>query len=72
MTYKEKLNILEDLLNVPIDTLKEDTLLQDLSEWDSIAVISLIAMFDDEFGKQIYSQQIKSFKTVKDIIDMME
>lgn len=72
MTVKEKLNILEELLFIEKDTLDEDTELSDLNEWDSMAVISAIAMFDSVFGKEITSEEIKRFKTVKDIIDKME
>lgn len=72
MTVKEKLNILEELLLIEKDTLDEATELKDISEWDSMAVISTIAMFDSVFGKDIKSEEIKKFRTVKDIIDEME
>ena len=72
MTIKEKLNILEDLLDIEKDTLLEDTALDQISEWDSIAVISTIAMFDDVLGKNITSNEVKKFKTIKDILDKME
>ncbi|HHV98645.1 MAG TPA: acyl carrier protein [Clostridiaceae bacterium] len=72
MTVKEKLNILEELLSIQKDTLDENSLLEDIEEWDSMAVISLIAMFDSLFGKEIKSEEIKRFRTVKDIIDIME
>lgn len=72
MTIKEKLNILEELLDIEKDTLQEDTALDRLDEWDSIAVISTIAMFDSYFGKDITSAEVKNFKTIKDITDMME
>jgi acyl carrier protein len=72
MTVKEKLNILEELLLIEKDTLDEATELSDIPEWDSMAVISTIAMFDSVFGKDIKSEEIKKFKTVRDIIDKME
>jgi acyl carrier protein len=72
MTVKEKLNILEELLLIEKDTLDEATELSDIPEWDSMAVISTIAMFDSVFGKDIKSEEIRKFKTVKDIIDKME
>lgn len=72
MTVKEKLNILEELLLVEKDTLDGATELKDISEWDSMAVISTIAMFDSVFDKDIKSEEIKKFRTVKDIIDEME
>ena len=72
MTIKEKLNILEELLDTEKDTLQEETALDQISEWDSIAVISTIAMFDSYFGKNITSAEVKGFKTVKDITDIMK
>jgi acyl carrier protein len=72
MTSKEKLNLLEELLDIGKDTLSEDTELKNLSEWDSLAVIAIIAMFDDEFGKIIESDDVKRFVTAKDIMDKME
>lgn len=72
MTVKERLNILEELLLMEKDTLDEATELKDISEWDSMAVISTIAMFDSVYGKDIKSEEIKKFRTIKDIIDEME
>ena len=46
--------------------------LEQLREWDSMAVISIIAMFDSVFGKEITSEEVKEFKTIKDITDKME
>jgi len=72
MNVKEKLNILEDLLDVEQNSLSEDIKLDELSEWDSIAVITTIAMFDSVFGKDVSSEEVKRFKTIKDIIEKME
>lgn len=72
MTIKEKLNILEELLDIEKDTLQEETALDQINEWDSIAVISTIAMFDSYFGKDITSAEVKGFKSIKDITDIME
>jgi len=72
MTIDEKMNTLQELLDIDMDTINEDTLLDDLSEWDSIAIISTIAMMDSMFDKVITSQQVKKFKTISDIINEME
>jgi hypothetical protein len=72
MTVKEKLGILENLLDMEKDSLNEDMELSQISEWDSIAIISTIAMFDDIWGKSILSKEVKEFKTVKDILEKME
>lgn len=72
MDRKEKLNQLEELLNVEQDTLGEETELDQISEWDSMAVIALIAMFDAVFGKVVAPSEVRRFKTVKNILDAME
>lgn len=72
MTIKEKLNQLEELLDIQKDTLNEEIVLDQISEWDSMAVIAIIAMFDDSFGKIITSEKVKGFRTVKEIINEME
>jgi acyl carrier protein len=72
MTVKEKLNLLEEMLLIDKDTLNEATELADIEEWDSMAVISTMAMFDDVFGKELKPEEVKKFITVKDIIDRME
>ncbi|MFZ5988183.1 MAG: acyl carrier protein [Bacillota bacterium] len=72
MTIKEKLNYLEELLDIEKDTLNEDIELDQLGGWDSMAVISIIAMLDDDFGKFVSPAEVKEFKTVKDILDKME
>ncbi len=72
MTIQEKLNILQELLDIDQDILSEETVLDELSEWDSIAAITIIAMFDNHFDKTVSSEEVKGFKTVKDITDKME
>ncbi len=72
MTVKEKLNLLEELLFLDRDTLEEDSELAAYEEWNSMAAISLIAMFDDVFGKELKPEDVKKFETVKDILDKME
>jgi acyl carrier protein len=72
MTVSEKLNLLEELLFLDKDTLEEASVLADFEEWNSMAAISLIAMFDDVFGKELKPEEVKKFETVKDILDKME
>jgi acyl carrier protein len=37
-----------------------------------LAKLSLIALVDEKFGKSLTGEQIRAFKTVKDILDSME
>lgn len=72
MTKEEKLGLLAETLEVETEELSEDTVLSDLDCWDSMTKLSLIVMFDDEFGKKITSEDIKGFSTIGDILEAME
>lgn len=72
MTLREKIELLEETMDVEEGTLAEDTVLTDLDEWDSMTKLSIIVMMDDEFNKTIKADDIKKFITVKDILDCME
>jgi acyl carrier protein len=71
MTDKEKIKLLEDALELDENSLTEETLLADVPEYDSMAKLTLIVLFDDQFGKKLTGEQIKLFKTVKDVLDLM-
>ena len=71
MTNAEKIALLEEAWELDEGTLKEDTVLADVEEYDSMAKLSLIVLCDDEFGKKLPGDTIKGFVTVKDILDYM-
>jgi len=71
MTTEKKLELLEETLELDEGTLKVDTVLADLEEWDSMAKLSLIVLMKDEFDKKLSGEQIREFKTVRDILDFM-
>lgn len=72
MTSKQKIKMLEEILDLEEGTLSPETVLKDLEEWDSVAFLSFIAMMDDEFGKTIKGSLIKEQKTVADLMALME
>lgn len=59
-------------MDVEINMLTLDTKLEDLEEWDSIALISFMAMMDDEFDKIIKGSVVKEQKTVGELVALME
>ena len=44
-----------------------ETLLKDLPEWDSLAALGVIVMFDVEYGKTITGDDIKNCVTIADL-----
>lgn len=71
MTNVEKMNLLEEALELDPNSLTEATILDDIEEYDSMGKLSLIVLCDDEFDKKLSGEQIKEFKTVKDILDFL-
>lgn len=72
MNYEEKIALIEEALDVEEGTLTKDTVLDDVEEYTSMAKLSLIVLMDEEFGVQLTGKTIRSFKTVADILTLME
>lgn len=72
MTEKEKIALLEDMLELESGTLNSDTELSSIEEYDSMAKLSLIVLMDDEFNKKLTGEQIRMFRTVGDILAFMD
>ncbi len=71
MTDQEKIAMLEDMLDLDKGELKPSTSLSSIDEYDSMAKLSLIVLFDEECGKRLTGEQIRTFNTVQDIMDAM-
>ncbi len=54
----------------PIDVLAE-TRLAELPEWDSLAALGVIVMFDIEYGKTITGDHLKSCETIQDLFNLL-
>ncbi len=72
MTVKEKLNKLEELLEIDLDTLSENMELEEIEEYDSMSKLGLLLMFEDDFGKIFTAKDIAEFKLVSDILKEMD
>lgn len=71
MTNEEKIALLEDMLEMDNGSLKPETVLANIDEYDSMAKLSLIVLMDEECDKKLTGEQIREFKTVQDILDFM-
>ncbi|MBQ9890339.1 MAG: acyl carrier protein [Firmicutes bacterium] len=72
MTDREKLALLEDMLELDEGDLTPDMALEDIDEYDSMAKLSLIVLMEDEFGVKLTGDVIKGFETVGDITALMK
>lgn len=48
------------------------TLLCDLPEWDSLAALGVIVMFDIEYSKTIIGDDLKQSVTVEDLFKLLD
>ena len=54
----------------PVD-IEADTELGSLAEWDSLAALGVIVMFDMEYGKTITGNDLKNCKTIADLFALL-
>lgn len=71
MDLREKLAKMEEIMELDEGTLKETDALEDYDEWDSIAMLSFIAMMDSDFGKTVDGEEVRKFVTVQDALERM-
>lgn len=55
-----------------VEKLNENTIFRDLDEWSSLAVLSVIAMLDEEYDIQIENADFKKLETLGDIARFVE
>lgn len=61
---------LQDLLDT--ESLQRESLLEDFEDWDSLCIITLITFLDKEYNVNLYTNDLKSAKTVGDLMDLIQ
>lgn len=54
----------------PVEVTPE-TILVELPEWDSLAALGVIVMFDIEYGKTIIGDDLKQSVTLQDLFNLL-
>ena len=72
MTVQEKLEVLEDILELDEGTLKVEDSLEDIDEWASMSKLYLVTYVKKEMQKRLTVDEIKNFETVQDICDYLD
>jgi len=70
MTREEFLTQLDELLELPAGTLKGDEKLEDLEHWDSLAMVSFIALADEHCNIRLSPRQFVTCNTVNDLANL--
>lgn len=67
MTLQEKLNFLEEIMDLDEGDLSEDSVLEEIDEWDSLSTLALTVEIKKRYGHNLTTDKLKSFQTVSDI-----
>jgi len=67
MTKEEFLEKMQDVLQTD-DVLMAETALDDLAEWDSLAMMATMAFLDKNFGVKVGLKDFKEMSTMADLM----
>lgn len=72
LSRSEMLEILCNTMEIDINSVNEETVLEDLGEsWDSLNRLSVISVVDTYANRSVPSNAIVKSKTIKDLIDLV-
>lgn len=71
MTVQEKIELIEEIMDVEEGSLSEEMHLADIDEWDSLSTLSLTIEMKQRYQINLTTEMIKELKTVKDICDII-
>lgn len=69
---KKVIQLIADVLQVPISEITLETEIGELDEWDSLRNITIIAELQKQFGFTITQDMLMDLETVADIISLAE
>jgi acyl carrier protein len=71
MTRDEALKAIDELVDLPSETLKGPEKLEDVEGWNSMAMIGVIALADEN-GVTLSPRQIAGCTTINDVLALMK
>lgn len=72
MTREEKIEAIADILEMEEEEVKEDIVLDEVEAWDSVAVLSVISVINEKFDRFPLAEEIRTYKTVRDLMNALE
>lgn len=72
MTEQEKLETLADILEMDEEEINRGIVLADCDTWDSVAVLSVISIINEQFNRFPTAAEIRQYKTIGDLMDAMK
>lgn len=71
MDKEEFLNRMTDILDAE-DYVTMDAVLADIEEWDSLSVVSYVAMANTSCGKKVNVKDVREAETIQDLYNLLK
>lgn len=68
MSENEVLELMAEALEVEPGRLAPDTRIEDVSEWDSVGWLTLMASVEERLGVELVAKDVREMKTVDDVL----
>lgn len=70
MKREDFLNLIIDKCNIEADeTVTDNTILEDLEDWDSLSFITVLSLFKNTFGESPEINKLKECRTFGEVLD---
>lgn len=66
------MSLLEKLSNILEEDVTVDTVLSEVEAYDSLAILSIVALADKEYDKTLKASDLVNVKTVQELISLIE
>lgn len=69
MTNNELIQLFAEALEVEALSIQPENPIAEYAEWNSLGWLTIMSLLDERYGIQLSGKEIRSFVTVKDVID---
>lgn len=67
---REKIiKLIEEALNVPAGTITEDTMIEDVEEWDSLAHVMIIGELEEKLGVSLPLEEATELTGMRELLE---
>ncbi len=71
MSRHDFFRLIDQVLEAPVGTVRGDVPLADYAQWDSLALLGLIAAVDKHFGLNLPARQLVTARTADEIAALL-
>jgi acyl carrier protein len=71
MEIKKFIANFAEAIDANVSDITEELEFKNLTQWDSMALLSLIAMVDEYYSKVLTGEEIENSKTIKDLFKIL-